>query len=175
MATGAISPWPVGQSCSGVATPLAQTFREADTLSALPHYQRKVRRAGSAVPGAMRLKPLSRFLGEEAGDGSDIWDVQRAVPLQAIFFLVLGDKDWAEPVGAGQAVCLLAGLGLQTSKCVLREKPLDEIAASTLQRFENLCDLVQAVPAYLLDLGINGTFWQEIERVTQCTEPGGSA
>jgi hypothetical protein len=86
-----------------------------------------------------------------------------------------GDKDWAEPVGAGPAVSLLAGLGLQTSKCVLREKPLDEIAASTLQRFENLCDLVQAVPAYLLDLGINGTFWQEIERVTQCTEPGGSA
>jgi SynChlorMet cassette protein ScmC len=109
----------------------------------------------------------SRFFGEGAGDGSDTWDVQQAVPLWAIFVLEQGEKDRAEPMGPGHAVCLLAELGLQTSTQALIGMPLDEIAAFNLQRFENLCDLVQAVPAYLLDVSLNGTFWEEIERVLE--------
>lgn len=35
----------------------------------------------------------SRFFGEEASDGRDIWNVQRAVPLRAIFVLEQGEKD----------------------------------------------------------------------------------
>jgi hypothetical protein len=109
----------------------------------------------------------SRFFGEEAGDGSDTWDVQQAVPLQAIFVLEQGEMDQAEPVGPGQAVCLLAELASQTSAHFLRGMPLDEIAVFNLQRFENLCDLVQAVPAFMLDVSLSGAFWQEIQRVTQ--------
>ena len=109
----------------------------------------------------------SRFFGEHAGNGGDTWDVQRAVPLRAIFVLEQRAKDRAEAIGPGQAVCLLAELGLQTSTHVLRDIPLDEVADMNLQRFDNLCDLVQVVPAYLLDVSLNGAFWQEIERVTQ--------
>ena len=70
-----------------------------------------------------------------------------------------------EPIGPGHAVCLLAELALQTSTHVLEGMPPDDVATFNLQRFENLCDLVQAIPAYLLDLSLNGAFWEEIERV----------
>lgn len=109
----------------------------------------------------------SRFFGEEAGDGGDTWDVQQSVPLRAIFVLEQGEEDRVEPMGPGHAVCLLAELALQTSTHVLEGMLLDEVVAFNLQRFENLCDLVQAVPAYLLDVSLDGAFWGEIERVMQ--------
>ena len=107
----------------------------------------------------------SRFFGEDErseGDGSDTWAVPRAVPLRAIFILEQGDKDRAEPLGPGHAVCLLAELAQQTSTHFLRGRPLDEIAAFNLQRFENLCALVRTVPAYQLHVSLEGAFWDVI-------------
>jgi len=106
----------------------------------------------------------SRFFGPEAGDGSDTWDVQRAAPLRAIFVLEQGDEDRAEPLGPGHTVCLLAELARQTSTHFLRGWPLDEVAAFNLQRFENLCALVRAVPAYTLHVSLAGAFWDEMAR-----------
>ena len=107
----------------------------------------------------------SRFFGEEAGAGSDTWDVQRATELRAIFFLEQSAEDGVEPIGVGHAVSLLVELAQQTSTHLLRGLPLAEIAAFNLQRFENLCALAQAMPAYLLHVRLDGTFWEEIERV----------
>jgi SynChlorMet cassette protein ScmC len=107
----------------------------------------------------------SRFFGEERGDGSDTWDVQAAVPLRAILILEQGEADQIDPLGSGHAVALLAELAQQTSKHLLRDWPVNEIGAFNLQCFENLCDLVRAVPAYLLYAKLDGAFWAEIERV----------
>jgi hypothetical protein len=106
----------------------------------------------------------SRFFGEGKGDGSDTWDVQQAVPLRAIFVLERGETDRAEPLGPGHAVALLAELARQTSTQFLRGLSRDEIAAFNHQRFDNLCALVRAVPAYTLHLSLDGAFWEEIER-----------
>ncbi|MBU0493825.1 MAG: SynChlorMet cassette protein ScmC [Chloroflexi bacterium] len=107
----------------------------------------------------------SRFFGEKKGDGRDTWDVQRAVPLRAIFVLEQGAEDRAEPLGPGHAVALLAELARQTSTHLMRGLPLDEIAAFNRQRFENLCALVRrAVPAYTLHVSLEGAFWEEMER-----------
>lgn len=91
------------------------------------------------------------------------WDVQHAVPLKGIFFLDQAPEDQVEPVGVGQAVCLLvesveqaSGLSLGMAK--------DELRALCLQRFNNICALAQVVPCYLLHLSLTGTFWQEIEK-----------
>ncbi|MBU1879755.1 MAG: hypothetical protein KJ734_12455, partial [Chloroflexi bacterium] len=107
----------------------------------------------------------SRFFGEEKGDGSDTWDVQEAVPLRAIFVLEQGEEDRVEPLGPGHTLALLTELAQQTSTHFLRGLPLDEVAAFNLQRFENLCALVRAVPAYLLHVSLAGAFWEEMERV----------
>jgi SynChlorMet cassette protein ScmC len=106
----------------------------------------------------------SRFFGEEKGDGSDTWDVQRAAPLRAIFVLEQGEEDRIEPLGPGHAVALLAELARQTSTHFLHGWPLDELAAFNRQRFENLCALAQAVPAYALQVSRDGAFWTEIEQ-----------
>jgi SynChlorMet cassette protein ScmC len=107
----------------------------------------------------------SWFFGEEARAGGGRWDVQRAVPLQAIVFLEQGPEDRTEPVGPGRAVCLLAELARQTSTHYLRGSPLEEIVAFNLRRFENLCGLVRAVPAYLLHVSLGGAFWEKIEAI----------
>jgi SynChlorMet cassette protein ScmC len=107
----------------------------------------------------------SRFFGDEAGDGSDTWDVQQAVPLRAIVILEQGPVDRIQPLGPGHAVALLAELAQQTSTHLEQGMPHAELAAFHLQRFDNLCALVGTVPAYLLHVSLNGAFWTEIERV----------
>jgi SynChlorMet cassette protein ScmC len=107
----------------------------------------------------------SRFFGLEAGDGSDHWNVQHAVPLRAIFVLEQGAEDQAQTLGKGQAVCLLAELSQQASHRMQMGMPLDEIAAFNLERFNNLCALVHALPIYQLHVSLEGAFWEEIEQV----------
>jgi SynChlorMet cassette protein ScmC len=134
-------------------------------------------RDGSGTYWAHPWPTWSRFFGEEAGDGSDAWDVQRAVELQAIFVLEQGEEASAEPLGPGHAVCLLAELAQQTSTHLLRGWPIEEIAAFNLQRFENLCALAQAVPAYLLRVSLVGLSGKRSSRRSgrgrwALTEPG---
>lgn len=107
----------------------------------------------------------SRLIGEESWEEGYSWDVQQAVPLRAIFFLEQGDEDRVEPLGPGHALCALAELAQQTSRYLLQGMPLDEIVAFHQQRFDNLCALVQAMPAYLLHVTLHGAFWHEIEKV----------
>jgi SynChlorMet cassette protein ScmC len=121
-------------------------------------------RDGSGAYWAHPWPTWSRFFGEEAGDGSDTWDIQRAVELRAVFVLEQGEEVRAEPLGPGHAICLLAELAQQTSTHLLRGWPIEEIAAFNLQRFENLCALAEAVPVYLLHVSLDGAFWEAIER-----------
>ncbi|MCG6537340.1 MAG: SynChlorMet cassette protein ScmC [Syntrophales bacterium LBB04] len=117
--------------------------------------------------GAYRAHPWptwSRFFGPEKGDGGDTWDVQQSVPLKAVFVLEQGEADRIEPLGPGKAVALLAELARQTSTHFLHGMPLQEISAFNRRGFENLCALVQAVPAYLLHVSLEGAFWEEIAR-----------
>jgi SynChlorMet cassette protein ScmC len=110
----------------------------------------------------------SWFFGDvDRRPGGGVWDVQQAVPLRAIFVLEQGDEDRAEPMGPGQTVALLAELARQTSLHLPRHIPLDEIAAFNRQRFNNLCSLVRAVPAYLLYVSLDGAFWEKIEQTLQ--------
>jgi len=122
-------------------------------------------RDASGVYWAHPFPTWSRFFGPEAGNGADTWDVQRAVPLRAIFVMEQGEEDRIEPLGPGHAVALLAELARQTSTHFLHGLPLGEIAAFNRQRFENLCALVRAVPTYTLHVSQHGAFWEEIARV----------
>lgn len=120
------------------------------------------------VSGEYRAHPFptwSRFFGLEAGDGSDVWNVQRDVPLRAIFVLEQGEKDRIESLGPGHALSLLLELANQASGRMMQDFSMNELTAFNLERFENICALVKAIPAYLLYVRLNGTFWNEIRRV----------
>jgi hypothetical protein len=91
--------------------------------------------------------------------------VSHAVPLKGIFFLEQAQQDRIEPVGAGYSVPLLVELAEQSSWSMAHGQGKDVARALRLQRFENICVLVQALSCYRLHLSLDGVFWEEIERV----------
>jgi SynChlorMet cassette protein ScmC len=106
----------------------------------------------------------SRFL--DGGPGGT-WDVQNAVPLEGIFFLVQSIAGRLERIGPGQAVSLLGECAGQVSTFMDPGLWKKEIHALYLERFDNLCALVRAIPAHLLHLSLTGTFWKEMEQALQ--------
>jgi SynChlorMet cassette protein ScmC len=104
----------------------------------------------------------SRFLNGGAGG---TWDVQNAVPLKGIFFLVQAFADRVERVGPGQAVSLLVECVRQASTLMAPGLFEEELRVMQLERFDNLCALALVVPTHLLHISLTGTFWQEIEQV----------
>lgn len=104
----------------------------------------------------------SRFLWGGRG-GS--WEVQHAVPLKGIFVLSRAAEDSVEPVGPGHAVSMLVECAKQASACMVFGAAKEETRALHLERFNNLCALVRAVPVHLLHISLTGAFWREIERV----------
>lgn len=111
----------------------------------------------------------SSFMSDGPGG---TWDVNHAVPLKAIFFLQQAQQDRAEPVATGQSVCLLVELAEHTSWSMSHTQGKDVIRTLRLQRFENICSLVTTMPCYRLHLSLNGTFWEEIERVINEQDKG---
>jgi SynChlorMet cassette protein ScmC len=95
----------------------------------------------------------------------DDWDMQTAVPLKAIFILDQAVQDQATPAGGGEAVCLLMELARQSARYLWKNVGQDALYLYHNQRFDNVCALVQAVPAYLLNVSLEGTFWKEMEKV----------
>ena len=106
----------------------------------------------------------SRFL--DGGPGG-AWDVQAAVPLKGIFFLIQAVQDRVERVGMGQAVGLLGEAVGQASGLMAPGLCKEELRALHLERFHNLCALGRAVPVHLLHISLAGTFWEAIEQVLQ--------
>lgn len=103
----------------------------------------------------------SRFL---AGGPGGTWDVQHAVPLEAIFFLSQSVIDRVEFVGAGQAVSLLVESAEQASQLMARGRSREEARALRLERFDILCGLARAIPTHVLQLSLTGAFWEQIEQ-----------
>ena len=104
----------------------------------------------------------SRFQNEGPGG---TWNVQRAVPLAAIFVLIQAEADEAEPVGPGHAVSLLVESLKQATQFMPIGLYKEEVRTLHLEGFNTLCGLVRAVPAHLLHISLTGAFWKEIERV----------
>lgn len=95
------------------------------------------------------------------------WDVERAVPLRALFFLTQEEQDRAEPVGAGQGTALLVEVAEQVMVIAQRDVDAVELCALRVRRFDNICDLASVVPCFELHISSTGPFWEEIERVLE--------
>lgn len=102
----------------------------------------------------------SRFICHAAGGGT--WDVQRAVPLKAIYVLSQACDDRVEPIGRGQTVSLLVECAEQAA--ILMGQGLAQAEKRTLhlERFNNLCSLVRVIPGAILHISLTGAFWELI-------------
>lgn len=107
----------------------------------------------------------SRFICHAAGGGT--WDVQRAVPLKAIFFLSQACEDRAEPIGRGQAVSLLVECAEQAALLMGQGLAQAEKRALHLERFNNLCTLARVIPGFILHISLTGVFWDAIAQALE--------
>ena len=100
------------------------------------------------------------------------WDVQKSVPLKAVFLLEQADRVEVAPIGQAQAAVRLLNLGREKAEmswwCVGPEerKPLRE------KLFVNACDLVTAIPTFTLRTNLTGRFWEVMEDVIAGLEEG---
>jgi len=92
-------------------------------------------------------------------------DVQKAVPLKAIFILDQAGQDRATPAGGAAAVSMLMEIVQQASWRLWLGADLAALHAAQMTRFDALCALVKMVPVYLLDVSLEGAFWKEMEKV----------
>ncbi|MBU0491067.1 MAG: SynChlorMet cassette protein ScmC [Chloroflexi bacterium] len=109
----------------------------------------------------------SRFYSDGPG-GS--WDVQRAVPLRAIFFLSQSPDDRAEPLHVTQATAMLLETVQHVSRPMTRHMPDDKVQALYQEQLAAVEDLARAIPAYTLHISLTGQFWKELELVLASTE-----
>jgi len=92
-------------------------------------------------------------------------DVQRGVPLWGVFFLQQSQNDQLSRAPQSQAACML----IEASEQLLPFRPdvhtRNELRKLRLSVLDNVCDLVRSVPVHILQLTLDGHFWEEIERV----------
>lgn len=93
------------------------------------------------------------------------WNVERYAPLSAVFFLQQAEKDRVTPVDQMRAAVLINEYA--TQGCIMGKIGLDKEERLLLKKrlFNNSCQLAKTVPAYLLEVSLYGSFWEEIEVV----------
>jgi len=95
------------------------------------------------------------------------WNVQKHMPLWAIFFLEQSAVDEAIPVGQGQASVLITESAMQVCQPGWTNLGSAEKRLIKESLFKNACAIARRVPAFRLRASIHGRFWEEMERALQ--------
>ena len=93
------------------------------------------------------------------------WNVQRHIPVSAIFFLEQAKIDEAVPMGQGEAAAFTYQSAIQVCRRNWRNMGHYEERDLKERLFKNGCELAKAVPAFKLRVSPNGQFWNEMEKV----------
>jgi SynChlorMet cassette protein ScmC len=92
------------------------------------------------------------------------WDVQRHLPLEAIFFLRQGKKDKVTPLTPGYSSVLINECANQsTRKNYHHLNGRNKIIFKTKQ-FLNACALAKKIPCFILHVSLRGRFWEKMEK-----------
>lgn len=90
-------------------------------------------------------------------------DVSYAVPLKGLFFLAQAREDKAERIGAGQATGMLLETAQQASGRLYDRSSNEDLKAMNLQLFNNACIMAKSMKSFILNVSLNGQFWNEID------------
>lgn len=93
------------------------------------------------------------------------WNVQRCIPLSAIFFLEQAENDEVVSMGNGEAAVSISNSIKQVLLRTQYYMDREEVKSSRLKLFDNACELARKIPAYRLRITKSGRFWEEIEKV----------
>jgi SynChlorMet cassette protein ScmC len=95
------------------------------------------------------------------------WNVQRHIPVSAIFFLEQAKFDEVIPIGQGQTTVSIFRLALEKFSRSWISLDVDEQRANQKKLFDNACGLAKTIPAFKLRVSLNGQFWEKIEKVLE--------
>ena len=93
------------------------------------------------------------------------WDVQKSLPLSAVFFIKKGEKDEVIPMRSGEAAARMYQAAQQTCLRNWRYFSSEEERGEKEKLFANACRLAQKIPAFTLHVSLQGQFWKEVEKV----------
>ena len=93
------------------------------------------------------------------------FDVQRHLPLSAIFFLEKSVTDRVVPIGNGMAAVLIYKSTEQVFDKVCRKFERKKKSVLKERLFKSGCELAKTVPSFILKVSLTGRFWEEIEKV----------
>jgi SynChlorMet cassette protein ScmC len=113
--------------------------------------------------GAYRAHPWPTWSSFMFGGAGGTWQTEHSVPLRAVFVLEQAPEDHTDSLGGGETACLLAECGEQVTWPAFHNLPEEQVRSLRARRFDNICDMTRAVPAFRLRLSLTGTFWNEIE------------
>jgi len=93
------------------------------------------------------------------------WNVQKNVPVLAVFFLEQAETDKVITVGQGEAAAMVNQSAMQV--CFRYWNNLDNEVVRTHRKglFENACELAKSIPVFKLQVSLRGRFWEKIEAV----------
>ncbi|MFH1541592.1 MAG: SynChlorMet cassette protein ScmC [bacterium] len=104
----------------------------------------------------------SEYIGQSAARS---WQVQKSVPLSAIFFLEQAPIDEVIPIGQGQAAVYLRQSADEAGyRALSKLERTDRIKLKTML-FHNVCELSSLIPGFVLQASLTGKFWDKIEQV----------
>lgn len=115
--------------------------------------------------GRYAAHPFPTWSDHMSGRSNRTWDVQRHVPLKALFFLEQSREDTVLEIPKTLAAARAYNAAEQVSTHTWRGLDAAEVRAFRNKLFENACELVKTVPTYILRASLTGKFWEEMERV----------
>lgn len=93
------------------------------------------------------------------------WNVAHAIPVKAILFLQQANTDRVRPVGQGQATALVYQASAQICRRIWAKLEESERIPMQKSLFEFAGNVALNLPAFMLDVSLNGRFWELIEMV----------
>ena len=93
------------------------------------------------------------------------WNVQEYISLSAIFFIKKGEKDGVVPMGRGEAAARMYQSAEQVCLRNWRDFSAEDERGEKERLFANACALSQNIPAFTLQVSLQGKFWKEVEKV----------
>jgi SynChlorMet cassette protein ScmC len=93
------------------------------------------------------------------------WNAASHVPLKTVFFLKQAPKDAAKSIGQGEAAIYLSRASGEILMPFMRHLGPDRARILRTRAFDSACMLAKSVPAFILDVSLEGEFWAEMERV----------
>jgi len=115
--------------------------------------------------GEFMAHPFPTWSRYTSGHSSETWNVQKRIPLMAIFFLEQSTADEVVPLGDGETAVLLTDAIADSWRNFGMRYHGREKRPFRARVFENACELAKTVPAYRLKASLTGRFWEKMEEV----------